>query len=199
MSVTTTYFDTLPKNFTQVQVASNDQGIETAAFLEATEGLIALLDLLGSAAFKPVQSDMAGNVKKIRDKYVTDTAKYTTLQAIVLDEKADKKKTATEGLLWLKRGLEFCAKALRRSHDQPSEELSDSFTKAYEETLKPFHGMFVRPIFTMAMKACPYRKDFYSKLGSDEARVQAQLDAWLVALEERLAILVRFYKDGQFE
>ncbi|GBC37041.2 glycolipid transfer protein [Rhizophagus irregularis DAOM 181602=DAOM 197198] len=31
-------------------------------------------------------------------------------------------------------------------------------------TLKPFHGMVVRPIFALAMKACPYRKDFFEKL-----------------------------------
>lgn len=37
-------------------------GVDTAAFLEASEGLVALFDLLGSSAFAVVQSDMNGNI-----------------------------------------------------------------------------------------------------------------------------------------
>lgn len=33
------------------------------------------------------------------------------------------------------------------------------------------------------MKACPYRKDFYAKLGTPEDRVRAQLREWLDALD----------------
>lgn len=58
--------------------------------------------------------------------------------------------------------------------------------------MKPHHSMFVKPIFSAAMSATPYRKDFYSKLGDDPARVNKELDQWLVALEERLAILKEF-------
>ncbi|KAI9183272.1 hypothetical protein H9P43_004189 [Blastocladiella emersonii ATCC 22665] len=183
----TTYFDTLNKNYTQVTVT--DDGINTAEFLTATEDLIKMLDLLGSSAFKPVQSDMSGNVKKIRDRYNTDNGKNSTLQKLVSSEKADGKNTATEGLLWLTRGLDFCAKALRRSVTNADEELTVSFTKSYEETLKQYHSFVVRPIFTVAMKACPYRKDFYAKLGTDTARVSTQLSEWLGALEGHLGAL----------
>jgi hypothetical protein len=33
------------------------------------------------------------------------------------------------------------------------------------------------------MKACPYRKVFYEKLGSDQAVVQEEMEKWLSALE----------------
>jgi len=33
------------------------------------------------------------------------------------------------------------------------------------------------------MKACPYRVEFYKKLGDDKAKVDAQMTAWLDALE----------------
>ena len=33
------------------------------------------------------------------------------------------------------------------------------------------------------MKACPYRVDFYKKLGDDKAKVDNQMTAWLDALE----------------
>lgn len=37
-------------------------GVDTAAFLEACEGLVKLFDLLGNTAFKVVQNDMNGNI-----------------------------------------------------------------------------------------------------------------------------------------
>jgi hypothetical protein len=43
-----------------------------------------------------------------------------------------------------------------------------------------------------AMGATPYRKDFYIKLGDDQARVEAEMKIWVGALEERLAILKAF-------
>ena len=49
--------------------------------------------------------------------------------------------------MWLLRGLKFTAKGLRSSVNNPSEELSVSFTKGYEESLKKWHGMMVRPVF----------------------------------------------------
>jgi hypothetical protein len=33
------------------------------------------------------------------------------------------------------------------------------------------------------MKACPYRADFYKKLGDDKSKVDTQMTAWLDALE----------------
>ena len=33
------------------------------------------------------------------------------------------------------------------------------------------------------MKACPYRADFYKKLGDDKSKVDTQMTEWLDALE----------------
>ena len=33
------------------------------------------------------------------------------------------------------------------------------------------------------MKACPYRADFYKKLGDDRSKVDEQMTSWLDALE----------------
>ncbi len=40
-----------------------EPGVDTVAFLDATEGLVGLFDLLGSTAFGVVQNDMNGNIK----------------------------------------------------------------------------------------------------------------------------------------
>jgi hypothetical protein len=50
----------------------------------------------------------------------------------------------------------------------------------------------VKPIFSAAMSACPYRKDFYVKLGEDQEKVMAELRVWLAALEKIIAVLKGF-------
>jgi hypothetical protein len=98
------------------------------------------------------------------------------------------------------RGLEFTSLALRRNVDDPAEELNTSFSKSYEVTLKQHHNMFIRPVFSLAMAAVPYRKDFYKKLsGGDENEAMDKLKPWLVGLEKCVKILVDFYKDNKYE
>ncbi|KAJ4314970.1 hypothetical protein N0V94_006200 [Neodidymelliopsis sp. IMI 364377] len=188
-----TFFDTVKKSWEDVPVdASKDNAISTTEFLEAAESLTTLFDVLGSAAFKPVKNDMTGNVKKIRDRQLAAPTLSETLQDLVLNELKEKKHTATEGLVWLNRGLDFTAQALRHNLTNPNKELADSFRDAYGNTLKPHHSFVVKPLFSAAMSATPYRKDFYAKLGSDEAKVQQQLEKYLSALEKVVATLNQF-------
>ncbi|GAA98126.1 uncharacterized protein L969DRAFT_85946 [Mixia osmundae IAM 14324] len=192
-----TYFDTVSKSFADVPVT--DAGVDTAAFLEASEGVVKLFDLFGSAAFSVVQNDMRGNIEKIKARYNSDKTANATLESLVVNESKEKKRTATEGLLWLLRGLKFTCTALQRSEKDQSEELSVSFTKAYEVTLRQYHSFVVRPVFSLAMKACPYRKVFYEKLGGDApaAKVQSELQNWLTGLETVVNRLDKFYEEGK--
>ncbi|CAO2653468.1 Nn.00g028790.m01.CDS01 [Neocucurbitaria sp. VM-36] len=185
-----TFFDTVKKSFVDVPVEATK--ISTTEFLEAAESLTTLFDVLGSAAFKPVKSDMLGNVKKIRDRQLAAPALSETLQDLVLNELKEKKHTATEGLVWLNRGLDFTAQALRHNITNSSKELAESFREAYGKTLKPHHSFVVKPLFSAAMSATPYRKDFYKKLGDDESKVQVELEKWLAALEKVVSVLNEF-------
>ncbi|MCJ1262888.1 hypothetical protein MMC22_002758 [Lobaria immixta] len=188
-----TWFDTLQKSFVHVPIdASNGNAIETSAFLDAADSLATLFDVLGSIAFTPVKNDMLGNIKKVRDRQLATPSESENLQSLVLNELKTKKHTAAEGLLWLVRGLDFTAQALRNNLSNPSDELSVSFRAAYTNTLKPHHGFLVKPVFNAAMSATPYKKDFYAKLSADEAKGRQALDTWLSALEERLSVLKEF-------
>ncbi|KAI9833926.1 MAG: hypothetical protein M1819_003435 [Sarea resinae] len=188
-----TFFDTLKASFVNVPMdADHDNAISTTEFLEAAESLTTLFDVLGSVAFTPVKSDMLGNIKKIRDRQLAAPADSTTLQALVTNEIKAKKHTAAEGLLWLVRGLDFTALALRQNVASSSEELSVSFRSAYTSTLKPHHSFMVKPIFSAAMSATPYRRDFYAKLGADLPTVESALRLWLAALETQVAVLKGF-------
>lgn len=133
-----------------------------------------------------------------------------------MNELKTKKHVATEGLVWLvryslhhsvlhivsihrfsnhctfDRGLDFTAQSLRHNIDNSSSELSESFRSAYGNTLKPHHSFVIKPIFSAAMSATPYRKDFYAKLGSDPEKVSAALTREVEALEKRVNILKGF-------
>lgn len=89
-------------------------------------------------------------------------------------------------------GLDFTAQALRANLSNPSDELSVSFRGAYSNTLKPHHSFLIKPIFSAAMSATPYRKDFYKKLGDDENKVNEKLGEWLSALEKVVGVLKEF-------
>jgi hypothetical protein len=90
------------------------------------------------------------------------------------------------------RGLDFTAKAIKANIHNDAEELATSFRDAYGATLKPHHSWLVKPIFSAAMSATPYRKEFYPKLGPDATETEAKLKAWVAALEERVDILKEF-------
>jgi hypothetical protein len=153
---------------------------------------------LGSTAFTVVQNDLKGNVTKIRARLLATPDKSSTLQDLVINEKAEKQTKATQGLLWLSRGLQFTAQALRETVDNPSKELNKTFTDAYGKTLSKYHSFVVKPVFKLAMQACPYRKDFFQKLGDDQEKVLKQLTEWLEALEAIVKIIFEFFESGNY-
>ncbi|KAK3339015.1 putative heterokaryon incompatibility protein [Neurospora tetraspora] len=188
-----TYLDTLKRSFTDVPVqADKENAIPTTEFLEAAESLVSIFDVLGSTAFSPVKSDMLGNVEKIRQRFLATPTESETLQDLVNNEQKAKQNKAGQALLWLVRGLEFTCKGLANNVAAADQELSTSFRAAYDVTLKPHHSFLIKPIFSAAMSACPYRTDFYSKLGDDQDKVNAQLKEYLAALENFVNILKAF-------
>jgi len=197
------YLETV-KSFTEVPVT--DAGVDTVEFLLAAEGLTGMFDLLGSAAFSIVQSDLKGNIAKVRARYEATPTLSATLESLVKNEAGEKKQTATEGLLWLNRGLAFTCKALEKLQENKSEELATAFTHSYEGTLKKFHNFIVKGLFAVAMKACPLRNDFYAKLAADpnggepasQEKLNEELDNWLAALSAILTRVNEFYEKGGY-
>ncbi|PSR70963.1 hypothetical protein PHLCEN_2v13139 [Hermanssonia centrifuga] len=198
------YLETV-KSFADVPVT--DAGVDTLAFLEASQGVVGLFELLGSAAFTPVQVDLKGNIAKVRARYDADPTQSATLESLVENEKGQKKRTATEGLMWLLRGLSFTCKALQNAQANESAELSAAFTQAYEATLKQYHNFLVKGVFSVAMRACPYRQDFFTKLAADPAggepvpqvKLDEELDKWLAALDAIVTRMQTFYATGKHD
>ncbi|XP_006460732.1 hypothetical protein AGABI2DRAFT_192342 [Agaricus bisporus var. bisporus H97] len=192
------------KSFADV---NTEGGVDTLQFLEASKGLVGLFDVLGSAAFTVVQSDLTGNIAKVKARYDAAPEKSRTLESLVQNEQGEKKRTATEGLMWLLRGLSFTCKALQNAQANKSEELSVAFTKSYEGTLKKHHNFVVKGIFAVAMKACPYRADFFTKLRADQEggepvtqeELEIDLNKWLAALSAIVQHMQDFYVEGNHD
>jgi hypothetical protein len=87
--------------------------------------------------------------QKVRTRYDETPTLSNTLEKLVENEKGEKKRKATEGLLWLLRGLQFTCKALQNALENASEELAEAFRKSYEGTLKTFHNFVVKGIFAV--------------------------------------------------
>jgi len=195
------YLETI-KSFADVPVT--DAGVDTVVFLQAAEGLTGMFDLLGSRAFTLVQNDLKGNITKVRARYDATPTLSATLELLVQNEAGEKNRTATEGLLWLNRGLSFTCKALERAQENKTEELANAFLYSYEGTLKKFHSFIVKGVFSVAMKACPLRAKFYSALAADpnggepasQEKLNEELDKWLAALSPILKRVDDFYEKG---
>lgn len=192
------------KSFADVDVT--EDGVNTLAFLEAAEGVVKLFKLLENPAFAPVVSDLEGNITKVRTRYNTHSTQSATLELLLFNERSEKKQTATEGLMWLLRGLAFTYKALHAAQADAKVELSKAFTSGYEATLKHYHNFVVKGVFALAMKACPYRKNFYDKLASDPAggpevpreKLDVELNKWLAGLEKILQRMKKVYEEKKY-
>ncbi|KAI6770937.1 hypothetical protein HG531_009792 [Fusarium graminearum] len=188
-----TIVQSLKRSFVDVPVdAANGDAVSTTEFLEASESLTTIFDAIGGMAFGPVKKDILGNVEKLRARQAAAPAESGTVQDLVRNELKTGKHTATEGCLWLVRGLDFTCQALERNVANSSEELADSFRTAYGNTLKPHHSFVVKPIFSAAMSAVPYRKDFYAKLGENPQQVEADLQTYLASFTKIVNILKTF-------
>ena len=123
--------------------------------------------------FAPVKSDVTGNVTKLQGWYDKDPSKDTLeklLQAEIEQNTTQAAGSATDALLWLKRGLWMMAKFMQsmlngelfdiltkkiENNFTGERDASKSFTAAYDTTLKPHHNWFVQKAFTVGLKMVP--------------------------------------------
>jgi pleckstrin family protein A (phosphoinositide binding specific) protein 8 len=104
-------------------------------------------------------------LKKIRQKYTLDAAKYHTLQAIVQDE-IDQKQTnvrnsATDALMWLRRAVWFLREFMYNFVTAQYEpDINECVYVSYQYTLRQYHNWVVRSIFSLAMRSLPSKEDF---------------------------------------
>ncbi|KAL5477835.1 hypothetical protein EMCRGX_G024683 [Ephydatia muelleri] len=165
------------------QQIKEGEEIQTQPFLLACSQIIPFFDVLGPTAFKPVKSDINGNIQAT---FATEIAEGTSKGSY----------SCTVGLLWLKRALEFVYVFLETvlSGEQ---DLVKCANKAYEASLKRYHGWLVKGIFAVAVRAVPYYQDFMVALKKDpstsDSQVLEDMRTSITLLKANIDEINRFY------
>ncbi|KAF1387809.1 hypothetical protein PFLUV_G00083790 [Perca fluviatilis] len=205
-----TFFSTMSHRFSDIRL-DDDNGIPTQEFLDSCYAIVPVLDKLGSTVFAPVKMDFVGNIKKIHQKLMSEPASFPTLQSIVLHEVQTEnsrvRNSATEALLWLRRGLMFLKEFLSEVN-AGEQDIHGALNNAYGKTLRQYHGWVVRGVFALALRAAPSYQSFAAALVSragDELKggftsgVHRDLGLYLPAMEKQLAILDALYEEYNLE
>ncbi|KAM9852609.1 pleckstrin homology domain-containing family A member 8 [Aulostomus maculatus] len=205
-----TFFSTMSHRFSDLRL-DDDNGIPTQEFLDSCYAIVPVLDKLGSTVFAPVKMDFVGNIKKIHQKLMSDPDSFPTLQSIVLHEVhadvAQVRNSATEALMWLRRGLKFLKEFLSEVN-AGEQDIQGALNHAYGKTLRQYHGWVVRGVFALALRAAPSYQGFTAALVSREgdelkssftSGMHRDLDVYLPAMEKQLAILDDLYEEYNLE
>ncbi|KIJ93765.1 hypothetical protein K443DRAFT_684230 [Laccaria amethystina LaAM-08-1] len=198
------YFETV-KSFVDVPIS--EKGVETQSFLEASDGLVQLFDLLGSGVFGFVQADIRGNIQGVRSRYETARDASGTLESLVEHEHQECACSATQVhkhgtpcLVRLIRGLAFTCKALQNMQADTSSELYPCFKRSYDEVLRHHHSFVIRSIVSVAIRAVPRRSDFYRSIaqGGSVERLDEELANWLMGLDGIVKRMSTFLENGGY-
>ncbi|KAL7887562.1 hypothetical protein AOLI_G00052830 [Acnodon oligacanthus] len=205
-----TFFSSMSHRFSDIRL-EDGKGIPTLAFLDSCYAIVPVLDKLGPTVFAPVKIDFVGNIKKVQQKLLSDPGAFPTLQSIVLHEVemevAQVRNSATEALLWLKRGLKFLKEFLSEVN-AGEQDIHAALNNAYGKTLRQYHGWVVRGVFALALRAAPSYSGFMAALVSHEGDelkegfttgMQRDLAIYLPAMEKQLAILDALYEEYGLE
>ncbi|KAF9224213.1 glycolipid transfer protein [Gyrodon lividus] len=197
MSEPPPYFETIT-SFANVPIT--EDGVNTISFLEASDGLVKLFDLLGSGVFGFVQADIRGNIEGVRSRYRDASASSVTLENLVRSETSQGHRHGTGCLVRLTRGLLFLCKAFQHMQNDPSVELHVCFKRSYDEVLKHHHTFVVRSLAVVAVRAAPYRRDFIARIsqGGDRETFDLELTKWLGGLDVIVKRLKAFIEEGEY-
>ncbi|KAJ7601059.1 glycolipid transfer protein domain-containing protein [Mycena floridula] len=185
------YFETV-KSFADVQ---SDNEVPTDTFLEASDGLVHLFDLLGNGVFAFVQSDIRANIKGVRNRYDATQDQSRTLESLVQN---DEHKDGTRCLVRLIRGLTFTCVALQNLQNDTSSELRVCFRRSYDSVLKHHHNFGIRSVVYVALRTVPHREDFYRRIaqGGDREKLDSELTRWLDGLDKIVKKMKSFLESG---
>lgn len=164
--------------WTAVQAGVQDGSADAAAFVEASLTIISIFDMISGMG--TAKGDMVGNATTLQRA----AASGGSLKALVEAELAGKSdtevkkivgdgKTATCALLWLVRALTFIKVMLELMVANPTMSMKDCVYKGYEGSLKPYHNMIVKGVFSAAVNMAPKREDFVLKLAGSEEDAMA--------------------------
>ncbi|KAL0273003.1 UNVERIFIED_CONTAM: hypothetical protein PYX00_005784 [Menopon gallinae] len=175
-----------------------DDKINTLKFLQASRGVVALIDKFGKV-FSPLSYDISGNINKLQKSYETNPKKYTFIEDLILCDR-NENGVAVDALLWLQRALHFLLlffMEIVKDMDK-SESLQKHMTSAYSQALEPYHGWITRNLFRCFRSMVPKRSVLLSAISEDKdsEEVIKDLEVYVKNLETNVNHIIMFYKES---
>jgi len=199
-----TFFGKTEHKFDSSDLSS---GVKVVPFLNACRSYVAFYDLFGGTVFAPIKSDVNGNINKLQGWYDKDPSR-DTLELLVqreIDEKSTTRSgSATDALLWLKRGLWMMVKFMQ-SMLNGERDANKSFNAAYESSLKPHHGWIVQQAFYVGLKMIPDFNGFLDSMtgqgfqGDKEKAVMEEMGPYITAMQDILLHVDAFYTENKLK
>ncbi|KAG4443365.1 hypothetical protein IFR05_001154 [Cadophora sp. M221] len=172
---------------------SPDGKIPLVEFLNGVDALFAVFAAVGSDVLEGGRASLEENVVRIRNAVQSFPGQSQYIQALIEAERATGQHNATEGLLWITRGLEFYVASIKRIGGNGSEKLADSIMHAYKDILKTHHGFVAKMAIKVAVsKTCPTRDELLTRLGQDPFTATNTLQSSARTFERMLHILSPF-------
>nr|XP_012142663.1 PREDICTED: glycolipid transfer protein isoform X2 [Megachile rotundata] len=185
-----------------------DEKIRTLEFLSAARGIVRIIDKLGKV-FAPVKHDIQGNIDKLAKRHAMDKKKNTTLQDMILIEKATEVNLiATDALMWLTRGLHMLLLFFESIVEDtktgtPTEDLVAFLKKAYKEALEPYHGWMAQQLFDLLSRMVPTRSQLLRALTNEQDDTHGilinDMEIYLRNLRHNVTAIQLFYKIHNLE
>lgn len=136
-------------------IPSQPGNVQLECFLEICNQIPELVIHVFGSVCMPLKNDIIGNIKKIEAKHKLLNKEHKTLNNLILSEiqKGDHKadKSATVGLLWLKRSLYFIQKYLSGIANDHMNSVKAA-EAAYEVSLMPHHNWVIKSVFSIFLK-----------------------------------------------
>lgn len=203
--ISESFFNSRQVDFSHVIILETG-GIDTKTFLDACRYFSDVYDVIGGATFSPLKGDVMGNVTKLENK--AKEYNLRTIQELVSYEIAKRtttsKGSATDALVWLKRGLWLFCQFLSNVIDG-EEDAQKAFSSSYNATLSKHHNFIVRGIVGTALRAFPGWEKlmplFLTKHdkteGSDKEVIMRHIGEYLKHMRPLLEKLDLFYLDNK--
>lgn len=200
--VSASFFNTRTNTYAQVARTGDGGFVDVETFVKACTDFAEIYDLIGGKVFAPLKSDVMGNVEKVKNHALK--LNITTLEGLVQNEVNNKTQkvsgSATDALVWLKRGLWLFCKFLLKIRNGERNPTA-AFTEAYNETLSKHHNFVVRGMVKMMLNALPAQESLVNTLvhahdsadGSKEKVLLAHITEYTNSMEPVLTQLDVFY------
>lgn len=181
--------------------AINDY-VDSESFLQACKEFAEVYDRIGGTTFAPLKSDVMGNVNKLVGK--CKEYNLTTIEQLVEFEVTKNtttaKGSATDALVWLKRGLWLFCQFLTNVVNG-EENAQRAFSSSYDTTLAKHHNFFVRKLFSAGLLAFPswetlmplFLTKYDPSEGDKKTVLMAHIKNYLDAMRPLLEQLDMFY------